>query len=140
MRRPVACGLEDGRNTFQLSCQGRSPSSSNSDSAPQGWTITAEETIVAGKGGSRVDVLLRGPEGVVEFDWKTTEASALSSKARNEMERHAGHIAVHVNGRLTQQQSSAGMTVRASAFRQRVSTLAAFRLTGLISDKWHYRK
>jgi hypothetical protein len=73
---------------------------------PQGWTITAEETIQAGKGGSRLDVFLRGPKGErIEFDWKTTGSSALSSGARKEMVKHAGQIVINVGGTVTKQES-----------------------------------
>lgn len=73
---------------------------------PPGWTIQAEHVIQAGKGGSRADILLRGPAGeLIEIDWKTTGRSALSSQSREEMTRHAGQIAVNVGGTLTTQQS-----------------------------------
>jgi hypothetical protein len=73
---------------------------------PQGWTLTAEETIQAGKGGSRLDVFLRGPKGErIEFDWKTTGTSALSSGARKEMAKHAGQIVINVGGTVTKQES-----------------------------------
>ena len=50
---------------------------------PQGWTLTAEEVIQAGAGGSRTDLLFRGPAAQrVEIDWKTTGRSAMSSAAR----------------------------------------------------------
>jgi hypothetical protein len=74
---------------------------------PAGWTVTAEETVQSGKGGSRLDLFMRGPKGErVEFDWKTTGKSALSSDARKEMAKHAGHILVHpTGGPVTSQQS-----------------------------------
>lgn len=73
---------------------------------PNGWSITAEEVIQSGLGGSRTDVLLRGPGGVLmEFDWKTTGSSGLSSKSRSEMARHAGQIRMHVGGGLQTQQT-----------------------------------
>jgi hypothetical protein len=77
---------------------------------PSGWTLEAERTIQAGAGGSRADLLLHGPGGnLVEFDWKTTGRSALSSGARKEMARHAGQITVNVAGKLTVQQSRSWM-------------------------------
>ena len=73
---------------------------------PQGWTLTAEEVIQAGAGGSRTDLLFRGPAGQrVEIDWKTTGRSALSSAARREMRRHAGQITVNTGGIVTRQES-----------------------------------
>lgn len=82
----------------------------SSDLIPKGWTLEAEKTIQAGKGGSRADVLLQGPgSDVVEFDWKTTGKSALSYGSRKEMERHAGQIAVKLGGKLTTQQSRSWM-------------------------------
>lgn len=73
---------------------------------PTGWILSAEETVKAGKGGSRIDVLLRGPAGeAVEFDWKTSGKSALSSGSRKEMVRHAGEITVKTGRTLTTQES-----------------------------------
>lgn len=73
---------------------------------PQGWILDAEFTIQSGLGGSRADILLRGPAGqIIEFDWKTTGRSALSSAARSEMERHAGQILTNLGGTLTTQES-----------------------------------
>jgi hypothetical protein len=73
---------------------------------PAGWRIQAEHTIQAGVGGSRVDILLSGPTGqLIEFDWKTTGRSALSSKARQEMARHAGQISTNIGGALSTQES-----------------------------------
>jgi hypothetical protein len=73
---------------------------------PPGWRIEAELVIQAGAGGSRADVLLFGPAGeLVEFDWKTTGRSALSSGSRSEMTRHAGQIAINIGGKLSHQQS-----------------------------------
>jgi hypothetical protein len=73
---------------------------------PLGWKLTAEETIQSGKGGSRLDLFLRGPGSErVEFDWKTTGKSALTSGARKEMAKHAGHILSRVGGTETSQQS-----------------------------------
>jgi hypothetical protein len=57
-------------------------------------------------GGSRIDILARGPNGLVmEFDWKTTGRSALSSAAREEMRRHAGQITARLGGQLATQES-----------------------------------
>ncbi len=73
---------------------------------PPGWIIQAEHVIQSGAGGSRADILLRGPAGeLVEFDWKTTGRSALSSGSRSEMARHAGQITANISGTLTTQQS-----------------------------------
>jgi hypothetical protein len=73
---------------------------------PAGWRLTAEEVVQAGLGGSRVDVLARGPAGwLLEFDWKTTGRSALTSAARREMQRHSGHITANIAGQLTGQES-----------------------------------
>lgn len=73
---------------------------------PQGWTLTAEEVIQAGAGGSRTDLLFRGPAAQrVEIDWKTTGRSAMSSAARQEMQRHAGQITVNIGGTVTRQES-----------------------------------
>src|SRR5262249_11330624 len=44
---------------------------------PRGWSLQAELVIQPGAGGSRADLFLRGPAGeLVEFDWKTSAASA----------------------------------------------------------------
>jgi hypothetical protein len=73
---------------------------------PAGWSISAEVTIQSGLGGSRLDVFLNGPAGeMVEFDWKTTGASALSTASRREMLKHAGQVVANLNGKLTTQQS-----------------------------------
>lgn len=73
---------------------------------PPGWVVEAERTIQAGAGGSRADVLLRGPAGeILEFDWKTTGRSALSHGSRTEMTRHAGQIVANIGGTLVTQQS-----------------------------------
>jgi hypothetical protein len=75
-------------------------------SVPAGWRLTAEETVQAGKGGSRIDLLLRGPGGErFEFDWKTTAMSALKSASRKEMARHLGDIWLNVDGTVFRQQS-----------------------------------
>lgn len=57
-----------------------------------GWKIKAEVTVQAGKGGSRLDVLLTDPTGVtkaIEADWKSTFLAATEPKAKRQMERHA---------------------------------------------------
>jgi hypothetical protein len=75
-------------------------------SLPPGWQLTAEETIQSGKGGSRLDLFLRGPAGErIEFDWKTSGMSALSSDARKEMAKHAGQIVVKTGGKVISQES-----------------------------------
>ncbi len=75
-------------------------------SLPAGWRATAEEVIQAGRGGSRTDVLLRGPAGeLIEFDWTTTGRSALSTGSRQEMTRHAGQITARIQGQLVTQES-----------------------------------
>lgn len=77
---------------------------------PAGWSITAEEVIQSGSGGSRTDVLVRGPSGaLMEFDWKTTGSSGLSSGSRSEMAKHAGQIRLHVGGALQTQQTVSWM-------------------------------
>ena len=92
---------------------------------PKGWALEVEETIQKGAGGSRADVILRGPgDELVEFDWKTTGKSALSSGSRKEMERHAnqigkkalegmegqaGEISIFTGGHLTTQESRSWM-------------------------------
>jgi len=69
-----------------------------------GWTLTAERTIKSGKGGSRADIFLEGPDKeIIEIDWKTTGTSALASKSQ--MAKHAGHIRVELGGKLTVQES-----------------------------------
>jgi hypothetical protein len=75
-------------------------------SLPSGWRLTAERTIQAGKGGSRADIFLEGPGGqLVEFDWKTTGASAFTSKAVAQMTKHPGQISTNIAGALATQQS-----------------------------------
>jgi len=77
---------------------------------PKGWTLEAERTIQSGAGGTRADILLHGPGAdVVEFDWKTTGKSALSTGSRKEMARHAGQITVNIGGKLATQQSRSWM-------------------------------
>lgn len=73
---------------------------------PPGWTITAEETIKSGKNGSRLDVFLRGPGGKrVEIDWKTSVISGLSSRVKDQMKKHLGHIVLHTGGTVVTQES-----------------------------------
>jgi hypothetical protein len=70
------------------------------------WTLEAEKTLQSGAGGGRSDLLLSGPGGeLVEFDWKTSGKSALSSSSRKEMAKHAGQIKVHIGGQLSTQES-----------------------------------
>ncbi|WP_346534347.1 hypothetical protein [Micromonospora sp. DPT] len=77
---------------------------------PPGWTLQAERVIQSGAGGSRADLLLTGPAGeLVEFDWKTSGTSALTSAARREMARHAGQITTNIGGTLTTQESRSWM-------------------------------
>jgi Domain of unknown function (DUF4157) len=73
---------------------------------PAGWRLQPEFTIQAGRGGSRADILLRGPNGeIFEFDWKTSGPSALSTGSRREMQRHAGQITANIGGNLSRQES-----------------------------------
>jgi Domain of unknown function (DUF4157) len=56
----------------------------------QGIRISAEDTVQSGAGGSRFDTLSIDSTGAhYEVDWKTTGRSALSTKSRQEMTRHA---------------------------------------------------
>jgi len=69
---------------------------------PAGWRFEFELVVQSGKGGSRLDVFLRGPAGeVLELDCKTTGRSALSTGSRREMARHATQIADPKNLGLT---------------------------------------
>jgi len=71
---------------------------------PASWRF--EYTVQSGQGGSRLDVLASGPANqILEFDWKTTGRSALSSKSREEMTRHARQIGVNLNQQLSGQSS-----------------------------------
>lgn len=55
-----------------------------------GVTITTEDTVQAGRGGSRLDVTAVDASGNhYDIDWKTTGRSAFSSKSRAELQRHA---------------------------------------------------
>jgi hypothetical protein len=77
---------------------------------PSGWTLEAEKTLQSGAGGGRADLLLNGPAGeFVEFDWKTSGKSALSSGSRKEMVKHAGQIKVHMGTELSTQESRSWM-------------------------------
>jgi hypothetical protein len=59
---------------------------------PPGWVVDFELTVQSGRGGSRLDVFLRGPAGeAIEIDWKTTGRSAMESV--EQMEKHARQIA-----------------------------------------------
>lgn len=66
--------------------------------APRGTTMTAEETIRAGRGGSRTDVLARNAAGrpVAEFDYKSNGRAALRGIAQ--MDKHADHLQEIPNG------------------------------------------
>jgi hypothetical protein len=60
---------------------------------PPGWTIEAEVRIGPRTGGSRLDVLFRGPAGEsYQFDWKPTWQSGVSAAAEEEMTRHAAQL------------------------------------------------
>jgi len=73
---------------------------------PPGITFVFEDVVQAGAGGSRLDVFIRGPVGeLIEYDWKTTGRSALSSAARQEMTRHAAQVLTNRGGNLVAQQS-----------------------------------
>jgi hypothetical protein len=62
----------------------------------QGIQITAEDTVQAGTGGSRLDVTAVDATGNhYNIDWKTTGRSALTAKARAELQRHAGQYAAN---------------------------------------------
>jgi hypothetical protein len=77
---------------------------------PEGWTLEAEKTLKSGAGGGRADILLSGPGGdLVEFDWKTSGKSALSSGSRKEMAKHAGQVKVLMGGQLSTQASRSWM-------------------------------
>jgi hypothetical protein len=54
--------------------------------------LTAEDPVQRGKGGSRLDVVGIDAAGRhYDIDWKPTGRSALSSRSRAEMRRHAAH-------------------------------------------------
>lgn len=72
--------------------------------APANWLF--EYTVQSGRGGSRLDVLARGPaRELIEIDWKTTGRSALSTKSRDEMVKHAGHVGMNLQQQLSGQTS-----------------------------------
>lgn len=55
-----------------------------------GIQITAEDTVQAGRGGSRLDVTaIDASRNHYDIDWKTTGRSALTVKSRAEMRRHS---------------------------------------------------
>jgi hypothetical protein len=81
-------------------------------SLPPGWTLRAEDVVQAGAGGSRIDLLFRGPNNArIEVDWKTTGISALSTGSRAEMVRHQGQIITNLGGTLDAQQSRSWMQI-----------------------------
>jgi hypothetical protein len=81
-------------------------------SLPPGWTLVAEDVVQSGAGGSRIDLLFRGPNGErVEVDWKTSGGSALSTGSRAQMIRHAGQILANLGGTLSAQQSRSWMQI-----------------------------
>ena len=62
----------------------------------QGVQITAEDVVQQGAGGSRLDVSAVDAAGNhYNIDWKTTGRSALSAKARAELQRHAAQYAAN---------------------------------------------
>lgn len=84
---------------------------------PAGWTVQAEQTVQAGLGGSRIDVLFHGPGNVrVEIDWKTTVISGLSTGSRQEMVRHAGQITSNLGGALAAQESRSWIELARAAW------------------------
>jgi len=72
---------------------------------PPGFTMTFEDTIQTGKGGSRFDIRVKGPGVDDEIDWKTTGRSALSTGARSEMAKHAAQYSTNQGASLTSQVS-----------------------------------
>lgn len=77
---------------------------------PAGYELLVEETIQAGKGGSRLDVLIKGPGDVwIEVDWKTTGKSAFSLAARKEMAKHSAQVLANFGQVLAQQESRSWM-------------------------------
>jgi len=72
---------------------------------PPGFQMTFENTIQAGLGGSRFDVLVTGPGVHREVDWKTTGRSAISHVSRTEMIRHANQYPANIGTPLTGQES-----------------------------------
>lgn len=64
-------------------------------SVPQGWRVTAEEQLPPGspRGSSRIDVLIRGPQGKrIEVDWKRSVRAGVTTKAQQQMTRHRRHV------------------------------------------------
>ena len=81
-------------------------------SLPAGWTLRAEDAVQTGAGGSRIDILFRGPNGErVEVDWKTSGMSALSTGSRAEMVRHRAQIISNLGGTLDAQQSRSWLQI-----------------------------
>jgi hypothetical protein len=79
-------------------------------SLPPGYTMTFENTVQAGKGGSRIDILVETPIGTfVEIDWKTSGRSALASGSREEMARHERHIETRLGAPVYRQESKSWM-------------------------------
>jgi hypothetical protein len=78
---------------------------------PAGYELWAELTVRGEDGHSRLDILVRGPDGSLhERDWKTTVMSGLEHKVtevgRGEMARHQQHVEHQLGGqRLTSQES-----------------------------------
>jgi len=78
----------------------------------------SQVTIQSGKGGSRLDVFLRGPAGeFVEVDWKTTGRSALAKKSRDEMIKHAQQLDTNLGVTLTGQQSQSWVDLTRSEWQ-----------------------
>lgn len=70
----------------------------NPTGLPPGWSLCTELTIQSKLGGSRSDLLLRGPSGeMIEIDWKTTGRSGLASISQ--MRKHAAQMANSDNRR-----------------------------------------
>ena len=77
---------------------------------PASFQFTFEETIQSGKGGSRLDIYIKGPAGeFMEYDWKTTGRSALRKESRDEMVKHAAQLKNNRGEILTHQQSVSWM-------------------------------
>jgi hypothetical protein len=65
---------------------------------PAGWSFHFELEAQTGRGGSRLDVFIRGPAGeVLEIDYKTTGRSALGYRSEMEMAKHARAVADPLN-------------------------------------------
>ena len=70
-------------------------------SSSPGFQIVAEDTIQAGKGGSRLDVTAIDPTGKhYDIDWKTTGRSALSNSSRSELQRHSVQYQINRGAQL----------------------------------------